>query len=98
MATKGENLLNYLRGDRSLEGSTSDKPFRVRTSRQGDIVNSEIWYTGTPISNLSLSGYSDFAKAQKDRIPMLYVGATTACCMAFLPKTARKRSPMCPVA
>lgn len=91
VATKGENLLNYLRGDRSLEGSTSDKPFRVRTSRQGDIVNSDIWYTGTPISNLSLSGYSDFAKAQKNRTPMLYVGGNDGMLHGFSAQDGKEK-------
>lgn len=72
---KAENVLNYIRGDQSLEGGTSaDKPYRKRISRQGDIVNSEIWYTGSPISNFGLSGYASFAKANVNRTPMLYVG------------------------
>ena len=69
----GQNIVNYIRGDRSLEGTTDAKPLRVRASRQGDIVNSEIWYTGGPISNYSM-GYSAFVTAQKDRKPVLYVG------------------------
>lgn len=76
---KGINVLNYIRGDRDLEGVdpkdyTDDKPFRQRQSRQGDIVNSEIWYTGAPSGNYSLSGYGAFASTYKDRTPMLYVG------------------------
>ena len=69
----GQNIVNYIRGDRSLEGTTDAKPLRVRASRQGDIVNSEIWYTGGPISNYSM-GYSAFVTEQKDRNPVLYVG------------------------
>ncbi len=91
VATKGENILNYLRGDRSLEGGTTDKPFRVRSSRQGDIVNSDIWYTGTPISNLSLSGYSDFAKAQKNRTPMLYVGGNDGMLHGFSAQDGKEK-------
>ncbi len=76
---KGLNVLNYIRGDRSLEGVdpggyTTAKPFRERKSRQGDIVNSEIWYTGSPISSYSLSGYGSFASTYQARTPMLYVG------------------------
>lgn len=48
--TKGENILNFIRGDMTLQGKTEDKPFRERESRQGDIVNSEIWYTGNASS------------------------------------------------
>ncbi|MBV7539558.1 pilus assembly protein [Acidovorax sp. sic0104] len=79
--TKGENVLNYIRGQRTLEGDkdtpggyTAALPFRERFSRQGDIINSDIWFTGAPASDYSLAGYSAFIKAQKDRTPMLYVG------------------------
>lgn len=70
---EGINIVNYIRGDRRLEGTTEDKPLRVRFSRQGDVVNSEIWYTGRPVSNYAM-GYSAFVTAQKDRTPILYVG------------------------
>lgn len=73
LKTDGINLVNYIRGDRSLEGTTTDKPLRVRYSRQGDVVNSEIWYTGHPSSNYAMD-YSSFVTAQKDRTPVLYVG------------------------
>ena len=70
----GEDRLNYIRGDRTKEGGVTAKPFRLRKSRQGDIVNSSIWYVDRPVSNYSLSGYRTFANANKKRLPMLYVG------------------------
>lgn len=73
LKTQGINIVNYIRGDRRLEGTTPDKPLRVRYSRQGDVVNSEIWYTGRPSSNYAM-GYSTFVAAQKNRTPILYVG------------------------
>lgn len=73
LKTQGINIVNYIRGDRRLEGTTTDKPLRVRYSRQGDVVNSEIWYTGRPSSNYGM-GYSGFVTAQKNRTPVLYVG------------------------
>lgn len=73
LKTQGINIVNYIRGDRRLEGTTTDKPLRVRFSRQGDVVNSEIWYTGRPSSNYAM-GYSTFVTAQKNRTPVLYVG------------------------
>lgn len=85
LTTLGRNIVNYIRGDRSLEGTTDDKPLRVRTSRQGDIVNSEIWYTGGPISNYAM-GYADFVKAQKDRQPVLYVGGNDGMLHGFSAK------------
>ena len=73
LKTQGMNIVDYIRGDRRLEGTTTDKPLRVRYSRQGDVVNSEIWYTGRPSSNYGM-GYSGFVTAQKNRTPILYVG------------------------
>jgi type IV pilus assembly protein PilY1 len=73
LKTQGQNIVNYIRGDRSLEGTTEATPLRVRYSRQGDVVNSEIWYTGRPSSNYAM-GYSTFVTTQKNRTPMLYAG------------------------
>lgn len=66
----GRDRLNFLRGDRTREGS----PFRVRDSRQGDIVNSSVWYVASPSANYSNVGYAAFTSAQKNRLPMIYVG------------------------
>lgn len=69
----GEARVNYIRGDRSLEGSADGK-FRIRKSRQGDIVNSVIWYTGAPVSNYDQKGYGAFILKYKDRNPVVYAG------------------------
>ncbi len=78
-ATAGQNRLNYIRGDRSKEGTnpsnyTESKPYRQRQSRQGDIVNSEVWYTAAPARSYAFNGYRDFITTYKDRPPMIYVG------------------------
>lgn len=83
--SQGQKIVNYIRGDRSLEGTTDAKPLRVRTSRQGDIVNSEIWYTGGPVSNYAM-GYSSFVTAQKNREPVLYVGGNDGMLHGFSAK------------
>ncbi|ACM33974.1 pilus assembly protein [[Acidovorax] ebreus] len=74
----GNNRVNYLRGVRDLEcpdaGCTTDKPFRKRWSRQGSIINSEVWYLGAPTSNYALEGYTAFTRTWAKREPMLYVG------------------------
>lgn len=75
----GQDRLNYIRGDRSKEGTnpsnyTESKPYRQRQSRQGDIVNSEVWYTAAPARSYAFNGYRDFIKTYKDRTPMIYVG------------------------
>lgn len=78
--TLGQDRLNYIRGDRTKEGTamppnyTATKPFRERKSRQGDIVNSEVWYVGAPSSNYAWKGYAAFTRAHKTRLPMIYVG------------------------
>ena len=71
---KGQDRLNFIRGDRSKESDQTGGTFRVRKSRQGDIVNSAIWYAGPPVSGYSFGGYQSFASAQRKRFPMLYVG------------------------
>ncbi|QIL83629.1 pilus assembly protein PilC [Diaphorobacter sp. HDW4A] len=76
----GQDRLNYVRGDQTKEGTESPldyttKPFRQRQSRQGDMINSSIWYVGAPVSNYSLNGYTQFVRDQKARQPMIYVGA-----------------------
>lgn len=71
--TEGAARLNFLRGDRSRE-TASTKPFRKRASRQGDIVNSRIWYVAEPVAAYGFDGYTSFYSAQKKRLPMLYVG------------------------
>lgn len=78
-ATKGSQRLDYIRGDQSLEGVdpsgyTASKPFRQRQSRQGDIINSDVWYTGAPAADYLLKGYTSFVRSNKSRPGMLYVG------------------------
>ncbi|WP_431149970.1 pilus assembly protein [Acidovorax facilis] len=76
----GQDRLNYVRGDRTKEGTESPpdypaaKPFRERKSRQGSIVNSEVWYVGAPSSNYAWKGYAAFTRSNKNRLPMIYVG------------------------
>ena len=83
VASSGEKILNFIRGDRSLEGTETAAPFRVRTSRQGDIINSGVWYVGAPASTYALQGYSSFVSAQASRTPMLYVGGNDGMLHAF---------------
>ncbi|MFV0511947.1 MAG: pilus assembly protein [Shewanella algae] len=71
--TLGEDRVKFLRGDRTKEVDNSG-PFRNRSSRQGDIVNSGVWYTPAPSSNYSFLGYKEFRQARAARSPMIYVG------------------------
>lgn len=95
-ATAGQDRLNYIRGDRSKEGAdpsgyTDAKPYRQRRSRQGDIVNSEVWYTGAPASNYAFKGYDTFINTYKDRTPMLYVGGNDGMLHGFSAKDGSEK-------
>lgn len=95
-ATAGRDRLNYIRGDRSKEGTdpsgyTDAKPYRQRYSRQGDIVNSEVWYTGAPASNYAFKGYDTFINTYKDRTPMLYVGGNDGMLHGFSAKDGSEK-------
>lgn len=75
----GQLRLNYLRGDRTQESSQTGGLFRVRGSRLGDIVNSNIVYVGAPASDYGDTDYRTFKGTSSGgvggRSPMVYVGA-----------------------
>lgn len=82
---KGSARLDYLRGNRTGEGSS----YRLRSGVLGDIVNSDPFYVGTTenygYSALSGEGssYAGFLAAKKTRKAMLYVGANDGMLHAF---------------
>lgn len=84
----GYDRVEYLRGNQSHEGAngtftctisgtnTIDN-FRVRSSKLGDIVNSNPWYVGAPAADYADAihpGYSAFRGAKLSRTPVVYVG------------------------
>ena len=75
----GESRLNFLRGDRSLEGT----PFRRRGSVLGDIINSAVAYAGEPTDLISDASYSTFATVNRNRTKALYVGSNDGMLHAF---------------
>lgn len=76
----GEDVLNFLRGDRSKEGST----YRKRASLLGDIVNSNPTYVHKAASpQYNYPGYSAFATSVQSRTPVVYVGANDGMLHAF---------------
>ena len=77
--TLGEDRLNYIRGDRTKEGN----PFRVRSSLLGDIVNSNVVYSGAPGKGFTGTGYSAFAAAYASRTPAVFAGANDGMLHAF---------------
>lgn len=87
-STTAEARLNYLRGDRTNEISSTNRtlPFRQRGSRLGDIINSDpqfihnqdFGYSRLAWNNGAVgSAYTSFrsTNAYKNRTPMLIVGA-----------------------
>ena len=78
---KGEQRLNYLRGDKANEG-TSVTNFRERNRSGnsdgaflGDIVNSNPWYVDAPKAGYPGSDYLAFRTTYLNRKPVIYVGA-----------------------
>ncbi|MDR6428512.1 type IV pilus assembly protein PilY1 [Variovorax paradoxus] len=76
----GQGVLDFLRGDRSNEGTGLG--LRRRGHVLGDIVDSSVWYTGKPSSGFTHDGYAAFASTI-DRKPTVYVGANDGMLHAF---------------
>jgi type IV pilus assembly protein PilY1 len=79
----GINLVNYLRGDRSNEGSSNTKYYFPRTHVLGDIVNAQALYVQKPSYSYSDTGYSEFKTANANRTAMVYGGANDGMLHAF---------------
>jgi type IV pilus assembly protein PilY1 len=74
--TTQQNILNFLRGDRTNE--TTAGGLRVRKSVLGDIANSKVIAIGIPSEPYAETfnlGYAAFKTAYASRINMAYVGA-----------------------
>lgn len=73
--SRGEGRVNWLRGDRSGEG-TAATAFRARdTSVLGDVVNSYPLYVGPPSSKVNGTGYAAFRTQYASRRPVIVTGA-----------------------
>jgi len=85
-ALSRQNMLNYLRGDRSNEGSAGLQLYRSRNHLLGDIADSKAVAVAAPASGYSDStnpGYSAFATARASRTRMVYAGANDGMLHAF---------------
>lgn len=73
----GLERIDYLRGDRSDEGTGNN--FRVRSNVLGDIIHSNPVYVGKPQMNYpetdDFPGYSSFKSANAGRHGIIYVGS-----------------------
>ncbi|WP_422847352.1 pilus assembly protein [Acidovorax sp. M14] len=93
---RGEDRVNFIRGDQSKEAANyslanTTATFRNRKNRQGDIVNSAIWYVGAPSSGYSTSSYTTFAANNRGRLPMLYVGGNDGMLHGFSAKDGTEK-------
>jgi len=81
----GENLVNFLRGDRGNEGGAADtaKYYRLRAHVLGDMVNAAAVYVKGSLYEYADSGYSDFVAANATRQSMVYVAANDGMLHAF---------------
>jgi type IV pilus assembly protein PilY1 len=91
-AASGQNLVNFISGDRSHEGPSSDptKYYRLRTHVLGDIVNSEAVYIQAPQQSYVDSGYAAYKTAQATRQGVVYVGANDGMLHAFNADTGQE--------
>jgi len=94
-AAQGANLVNYLRGDRSLEDfALGDvrKLYRPRESRLGDIISSQPLYVGKPTRRYRDAGYAAYRLSQQNRRPMVYVGGNDGMLHAFHAETDLRKT------
>lgn len=78
----GENRLEYLRGNTALE-KRNGGTFRDRSHILGDIVDSQVIFVGPPRAPYLTTSYINFARANINRQPILYVGANDGMLHAF---------------
>jgi len=71
----GQQRLNYIRGERTNEGTGVDQ-FRRRTQVLGDLINSEPVYVGAPtaVGAAEAISHATYQASQALRTPMVYVG------------------------
>ncbi|MBK9345462.1 MAG: hypothetical protein IPN06_03030 [Burkholderiales bacterium] len=95
--SNGQNRVDYIRGDKTKELTTTNTSgiFRERDSRLGDIVNSNIWYTGKPASGYTENGYATFrgtgTGGKGGRDPMVYIGANDGMLHGFSATTGAEK-------
>ena len=80
-STQGDELINYLRGDRSKEKPAGIWRARSISNIMGTVVNSSPWLQGRPIATnigalpSGTPSYSSFVTAQSSREKVIWVGA-----------------------
>lgn len=82
----GKNLVNYLRGDMSLQMGAAEPEKRVFRNRKfvlGDFVNAAPVYVAKPPFKYADPGYAEFIKAKETRRKMVYAAANDGMLHAF---------------
>ncbi len=90
----GENLLNYLRGQKGFDENAVDpdnKVFRKRQAVLGDVVDSTPAFIGKATFSFSDPGYATFKTAQETRAETVYLGANDGMLHAFDADTMQER-------
>ena len=84
----GANLVDYLRGVRTHEGSDVDNTayYRQRQHVLGDMVNAQTVFVTNPSRDYGDPGYSAFKAAQISRQAVVYAGANDGMLHAFAAK------------
>ena len=79
----GEKRLDYIRGGRQYELGNAAGIFPLRNRILGAIVHSAPVFVGAPSARTQGDGYSAFYDANKERRPVIYVGASDGMLHAF---------------
>lgn len=83
-SASASNVVDYLRGVRTLEAATGDDAvFRTRVSVLGDIINSEPAYVQRPPFAYEDTGYAAHVSAWTNRKPVVYAGSNDGMLHAF---------------
>ena len=86
------NLVNFLRGQRGMEGYVAGRRRTSCTARAtrvlGDIVNAQPMYVQAAVRRYADPGYAAFKTANAGRTPMLYVAANDGMLHAFYAGTS----------
>lgn len=81
------NLVNYLRGHRGFEDSTSNpvenRIYRYREALMGDALESQPVYVGKPQFAYTDTGYSAFVTAKTSRAKTVFIGTNDGMLHAF---------------
>lgn len=93
-SASGQNLVNFLRGERTYEGSY----YRSRAHILGDIVSSEARYVKKPSFDYVDSGYSDFKTKNATRSGTVYIGSNDGMLHAFNAETGQETWAFVPTA